>query len=74
MSVLTSEPVDLQRGKGLFHPSSSVRGCGLAAEVTCLANCGRTHAKAANNLRRTSQRLSSANSVCNCAVFLASPL
>lgn len=39
-----------------------------------LAVCRRTHARiSCSNVRRTIQRLDSANSVYNCAVFLASP-
>lgn len=73
ISVLTSELIDLQRGEGLCHPQFKRPRLRIAAEVACLANRGRTHAKAASDLRRTSQRLANANSVCNWVVFLASP-
>ena len=38
-----------------------------------LAVCGRTHASAPIKVRRTIHKFDSANSVCSCAVFLASP-
>ena len=39
-----------------------------------LAAFGRTHPRiSCSNVRRTIHRLDSANSVCSCAVFLASP-